>query len=689
MQYGILVLIALLAIISTGVFCYKTNNSINLRVWFFFCSGLCLVISGMKGYLEGARLSLIQSFWEANINTYIHYGIPLLAIAVIMPIIIRLVLRERAISFIEWHSSIFIIAILVAQLLCGKISNILYIVIFFVTFVAAFVASVIAKKGLCFANKSEIIGLIKNNWSILLLPAFLIFFYYPNELYFTNMDEFSNTLVSFELILILGMVLCTLILSLLVDILPSKWINKVVATIFALSLAGYLQAMFLNGKLGNMIGVHQQWDILKFVVNAVIWICVIVASLVLCTIVKNYNIYISRISLFLIALLSITAITLFIQNISSINSDVVELTTEGDLILGRENNVLVFVLDKYDTRLVDEIEKNNPLFFEPLHDFTLYDETTARHSYTAISIPYLLTASQWAETEEPFMEYAYNGDTFISELNTNGIDIGVYTSKAYFNEVAYDMARNARSGIKEKSDVINTLTVMGKASLYKVMPFVCKENYFYYTGDISEMVKYDNVWTIDNDVPFYERIKTKGVSIDNDCPRAFRFYHMRGAHYPFYLSDDIKIDGTLTQASELSQARGSMKIVYAYIEELQRLGVYDDTTIIITSDHGEIVSYDEKSKMLSDVSMPILFVKKANQHGEKFSRNHAMVSHKELFSTILDGYGLDYTKYGLRLEDIDEHEERERYFGYSSNYEGVVKGTIIGTGREVENWHVD
>lgn len=690
LQYGVLLLICVTAVISAVIFCLCAKNKINVRTIVFFATITVFILSVIKYKLEGARLTLVQSFWEASLSTYIHYGIPLLIVSIISPVAIHFMLRGRAEKIIDWQAVLSTIIFSVSHLLFGKITNLVFIICFIIISFLTIILSHLYDERLIFLDIDTFYLLLKKYWGILWLPSFLILFYYPNELFITNVSEFANPVGSFEMILLIGMLLGVFALCCVIFTLPKKWMDIVVSVVFAFSFAGYLQVMIFNGALGMMIGQHQQWETGKFLINAVLWLFIISLSVLGCIKIKKYISYINAVSLFIISMLLVTCVTLFVQNMSQLKDrGYSELSIDGDLNLASQDNVLVFVLDMYDTRLVDEIENSDAMFFDPLKDFTLYDDAIARHSYTAISIPYLLTASEWAENEVAFKEYAYEGNTFLSKLYSNGIDIGAYTSKAYFGQSANYMIRNASENVRRESDFINTISVMSRASFFKMMPFMCKENYFYYSGDITDMVKSGDVWSIDNDVPFYERINERGITISPDISSTFRFYHMRGAHYPYYLSDNVKIDKTLTQATAISQAKGSMRVVYSYIDELKSKGLYDSTTIIITADHGEIISYDETKGKLSDVSMPVLFVKKAYQHGDGFVRNHAKVSHSELFSTILDAYGIDYTDYGPRLDDIEEYEDKKRYFGYYSDYEGVVSGNVVGNGREVDNWIVN
>ncbi|MBQ1945642.1 MAG: hypothetical protein II343_01820, partial [Clostridia bacterium] len=104
------------------------------------------------------------------------------------------------------------------------------------------------------------------------------------------------------------------------------------------------------------------------------------------------------------------------------------------------------------------------------------------------------------------------------------------------------------------------------------------------------------------------------------------------------------------EASTLEEcAAGYMLMVTEYINQLKALDLYDDATIIITSDHGD-----------KENSMQVLyFIKEPHVTREEMAVNSAPVSHKEFIGTILHNIGAEYP-YGQTIYDFTEDDERER-----------------------------
>lgn len=113
--------------------------------------------------------------------------------------------------------------------------------------------------------------------------------------------------------------------------------------------------------------------------------------------------------------------------------------------------------------------------------------------------------------------------------------------------------------------------------------------------------------------------------------------------------------------------KGDIKIIREYLEQLKTLGVYDNTTIIITADHGH-VKYNTVLEM-KVAGGCIMLVKPAGADSSKpIVTSLAPVSHADLFATAIKGLGGDATKYGKAIYEIPENEKRDRYYYYTALY---------------------
>jgi hypothetical protein len=368
------------------------------------------------------------------------------------------------------------------------------------------------------------------------------------------------------------------------------------------------------------------------------------------------------------------------------------MTTKGAMELSEGNNVLVFVLDRYESSWFEEGISQNKYLQNTLSDFTYYKNSTSQFFHTIDAIPNLLTGIEWSEeVGEDYLEYAYNNSDAIQKIYDAGYDVGIYTDEGYLSKGIKELTVNYDAEIDNTFKFIETLKTMSTTSMYKIAPFACKQWYIYYSKDINELASLDGVWNVDDDLPFYNMLINEGVRINNDVDNTFRFYHMYGAHSPCSLSVDLKYDPLAKEVSAVEQGMASLKIVSEYLEQMKELGLYESATIIITADHGQstLLKSDKDSGQPDAVSCPLFLVKFPNDESETMTVSNAPISQQELIPTIMSCMGLDGTGYGSgkSISEIEEDEIRER-FCVNLWYGDIVQYTINGDAGDINSWNI-
>ena len=181
------------------------------------------------------------------------------------------------------------------------------------------------------------------------------------------------------------------------------------------------------------------------------------------------------------------------------------------------------------------------------------------------------------------------------------------------------------------------------------MPHFLKSFFWIYSGDFEQYKTGSTVASyITDDVKFYENLK---LTINED-KNVYRLYHLNGSHSPYWLNEFAEKQEEATDV--VKQSKGAMYIVEDYINQLKELNVYDNSTIIIISDHGDINS---EYNIVNDAH-GILFVKQKN-NTHSFITNSTPVSYFELHSTIFSELGIDK---GKTFFSITEGDNQIRYF---------------------------
>lgn len=265
----------------------------------------------------------------------------------------------------------------------------------------------------------------------------------------------------------------------LCGIFPDEHTGKVFSRIlFALTLAGYLQNMFLNGYMVQMDGTVQTWSAGLRFANSVIWLVIIAGILTAGArlrgkadkIYKMVCIYIGLIQIVSLGVLIVTS-----EDIAKVQDTYgagrVQLTSDGIFELACADNVVVFILDWYDEQILEQILQEDSDFLAPLDGFTCYTNASSLYAYTSMAIPYLLTGVEW-EYDMSWREYrlyAYANSNVFADMEDMGYHMEIYTDAEYLTDDALQKVSNSDS-VKYKLNIPDQLYVMTKTAKYQMAP---------------------------------------------------------------------------------------------------------------------------------------------------------------------------------------------------------------------------
>lgn len=522
------------------------------------------------------------------------------------------------------------------------------------------------------------------------------------ETYLVNASEFSFSLGAVGGWFFLAILLAILGIALLYVVMRGKLRRGYVLFLWCFSICTYIQAMFLNGKLFLMDGKATDWSMGLKIGNAAIWCIVFLVLAICCVRLKEKSREVVLFTSVVLCLMQLVGgISLLPNYLASEEKNVrgqKYLSTQGLYEVAKEENIVIFVLDTYDVEHIDEVLQKYPDFLEPLKGFTYFPDMVAQFSRTFPSVPYMLTGEKYFY-EIPLNEYvtqAFENCSIWDGLKEKGYELYFYEEdEAYIASNIREEAENyVEEGhtIEEKVSFWGCVESMCRINGYRLLPYALKEYYFYTAGTISDLVveefTLEKPEFVADDARVYQGFRGQRLQI-NEEEKALRFIHLYGAHEP-YVMDENGNSIEAGEGSAVAQYIGCMNMMYDYIAMLQELGIYENTTIIITADHGE----NFLDEQLKETTNPILFIKPYGVGAdEEMVISDKYASQEDILSTLASLHDIEYTEgKGLDLfTDKNNYEDRIRYHYYT-----VVEGTtqtkireyeIKGCSLELQNWN--
>ena len=565
-----------------------------------------------------------------------------------------------------------------------------------------------------------------------IVAPFTICLFGPFETYCGNVSEFTFALGDF-LPYVAGIaVVAAAILFALLMILDGKVFDIASALVLALTVLTFAQKYYLNlgvnALAGDGVGVTEVGALATFV-NALIWVLVIAGVVTAALLLKNQN----KARFFVCTALVLMAV-LVTQTVGCIavsteldvnaeqdsgvtaqkpenaNREPQMLTYENLNELSNGKNIVFFLIDRFDVRYFERLQKNDPEFLAKLDGFTFYNDYTSLYCRTYPAIASILTGKEndFEDSRLNFFKEIYTDGGHLRDLHDAGYDINVYTEKYYAYDDAYYMSDYVKniSGVNgyEIDNNLALSTDMLRLSLSTCLPFVAKDAVGYMsTPDFNAHAIYESdepVYDVDMK-NVYEYI-TQNEFVTEKSEGQFSFIHIYGCHTPLKYNLNWEEANDKEKNDTSIALKQSLTIIYEYIEEMKRLGVYDDATIIITGDHPAALS---DTKLIGETGrsddngtrVTAMLFKRSGESGTALKTSTAQISQDELWATIYESEGLTSLKTGESFFDIREGEDRTRRYLFEmsvtledkSRADEIVTYKIVGSARNKDNWSVE
>lgn len=541
----------------------------------------------------------------------------------------------------------------------------------------------------------------------------------PTMLFVTGaLDIYANNVAELEFVLgdfivwniIFSICTSAVIVAILLP-MKRRLFDYTFAVLFWLSFALFLQGNYLNFSLSSLSSDGTSGiTAIQIAVNTVIWLLLGAGIIISVRLFMSYRrgliksvatvVLVTIIGLQLVSTASLVLTTdIFLSHSSRVKANDERscgrtvLSYENLGSVGKSNNIVYFIIDRFDYSFYLEALNTCPEIFEGLDGFTCYEDGLALYPRTYPSIPYLITGVEqdFTVSRKRYFSYAYENSEFLDALYENGYSINIYSDIFYSYETAEDMdfvsnrtAEGSEYKIKDSSGLGMKLALV---SMYRYLPYLAKGLITVSTSDFSSHVLYDSQFPrYTTDMKELWQTLNNGEIKFGTSDKSYSFIHFSGTHTPYLYTENFNT--ALMPVSTLSALKQSFKIIDRYLSEMKRLGVYDNATIVITGDHADIGSDHEPP--LNPHTIPIFF--KASGDSEGFETSEAQVAQENIIPAVLKSEGIKLSGLPLALGDISEGDEIARRYYFQCRDRRIstryvqYEYEIIGSARDYKSW---
>ncbi len=395
---------------------------------------------------------------------------------------------------------------------------------------------------------------------------FPVLLYFPGSIYLSNTGEFTLRPGDLVLIFLPAFLFSAVIGVGLISIFPKVTRRHLVALTFAFGLLFFLQGSFLVWQYGVIDGRDIPWDEHRVngLIDSPLWLLLIVFSLsmpaVFIRLCRPAAVVIIGVQITL--LLYGTSVDLSKADDPTVRNFTID--TSQKYAFAENINVILILLDAFQSDVFLEIVSEGPDYAAPLDGFTYFRDAVAGSNYTELAIPALLTGKVYDNSipREQFLQEAYLRHSIMIQLMRHGFVVDIYPWIGWGNESIYfdegiasnltriegGMATEPTFTEKKAKQALHLLDL----SLFRVAPHYLKPrvyndqnwlmNYIaaYLLPDgVKQIVSNDNLFTIGAMVDrMPAQLSTKRGE------KAFKYYHLAGVHSPLSVNEDLQFSNT-------------------------------------------------------------------------------------------------------------------------------------------------
>jgi hypothetical protein len=299
-------------------------------------------------------------------------------------------------------------------------------------------------------------------------------------------------------------------------------------------------------------------------------------------------------------------------------------------VFNSKNNVLLILLDTFQSDYFEYISNTFPEETAPFDGFTFFRNTASLYPTTKASLPSIISGSTYLN-DQPFDDYiaaAYAKFNLIDAYKKesyNSCLVGLNGTSPNVVSMQHMVDRLCETSVLPIYSYLDY--ALFRSAPTAIKPFIYNKGIWWLSFLMRKNYPPENFGA---DIHFLELFeKASNVHDSVGVKGTFKILHFFTPHMPLNVNENLQYDTELSgKEGYLSQARGALKIAGRVLARLQQLAIYDNTEIIVLSDHGTMKfpqSFGTAGQMDSVNGVPpnvrtashaLLLHKPVNSHGK-------------------------------------------------------------------------
>jgi hypothetical protein len=548
---------------------------------------------------------------------------------------------------------------------------------------------------------------LTTSFLVALFFSLTLLFFGPGHLYYTNLVDFSFTsLVLFHFLLI--SISCVILLTIILFFLKPSVYQKTVSFLCVLSFLLWLQGNVFLWNYGVLDGREINWNSYQLygLIDGIVWLLFLILAFVKSALIYRIA---RKVSLAFLIIQLVSLFTVIIHAPAEPVAKFYRQDFKSQFNFSKEKNVIILVLDSFQSDVFQEIIDEDIHYRSIFKGFTYFRNTVGGFPSTYPSIPLILTGRYYDNSIpiQQFIKEAYTSDSipYILKKHNYLVDLP-QDCTIYLNE---DVASNFIKKGPELFLPLDQLSSFFKISLFRCVPhflkmhidisgvpqklsFDFKKKSSYSDNDLSDdpdlninddlknYPKDGPYGFVNSDIEFIKNLILKAESKSRQY--TFKFYLLRGVHPPFRINEQLKYEKLpLNRYGYKQQAKAILKISAMFLEQLRKIGIYDQSMVFVISDHGyyghfgvKTLDHEQGANKI-DISngfgqgIPLVLAKPFFSNGE-MNISDAPISLSDLAATIFSKLEFKENISGISIFDQKDSDIRQRrYLRYSWQHE--------------------